>query len=179
MTFLKQLFAIRAVDASLFDEAFIQRVPLADVQILIDGYRTHFGALQAVTKDPGGDQLRFAHGSLRATLELDSEGKAAGLRFHDEQSETDRHALERVLRAERAFAAWFAQGFLDQLPVEQVDARNAQLRAAEGPFDRVDSRGGVYYAVFANAENIAEIATLADGKISYLSLGPAVPKSSP
>ena len=116
--------------------------------------------------------------SLRATVELDGDGKVAGLRFHDEQSPADRTALERLLRADHADAAWFAQGFLDQISLAQVDALTAQVRAAEGTFVRVDSRAGVYYAVFANAENIVQIATTPSGKIAYLTLAPGTPKTA-
>ena len=178
VAFVHALFAAPTVDASLFDAAFTQRVPLTAVQTQIDSYRQRLGALQAVEQDPTGDQLRFASGSLRATIEFDNEGKVAGLRFHDEQSPADRVALERLLRAQNADAAWFAQGFLDQFSVAQIDALTGQVRAAEGAFVRVDSRAGVYYAVFANAENIVQIATTASGKIAYLTLAPGTPKTA-
>jgi hypothetical protein len=177
VAFLHALFATPTIDASLFDVAFVQRVPVADVQTLVDGYRQRLGALQAVEHDATGDQLRFANGSLRATVELDEAGKAAGLRFHDEQSETDRAAIVRVLSSAHADSAWFTQAFLDQISISQIDALSAQVRAAEGSFVRVDSRAGVYYAVFANAENIVQIATSRSGKIAYLTLAPGTPKT--
>jgi hypothetical protein len=177
VAFLQALFATATVDPSLFDVAFVQRVPVADVQTLVDGYRQRLGTLQTVERDPTGDQLRFANGTLRATVELDGAGKVAGLRFHDEQSETDRAAILRVLSSDHADSAWFTQGFLDQISVSQIDALSAQVRAAEGPFVRVDSRAGVYYAVFANAENIVQIATSKSGKIAYLTLAPGTPKT--
>jgi hypothetical protein len=160
VAFLHALFATPTIDASLFD-----------------GYRQRLGALQAVEHDATGDQLRFANGSLRATVELDEAGKAAGLRFHDEQSETDRAAIVRVLSSAHADSAWFTQAFLDQISISQIDALSAQVRAAEGSFVRVDSRAGVYYAVFANAENIVQIATSRSGKIAYLTLAPGTPKT--
>ena len=178
VSFLRALFRSTPVDASLFDEAFTQRVPLADVQLLVDGYRKRLGELQAVTHDSSGDQLRFANGSLRATVQLDAAQKVAGLRFHDEQSEADRAAVERVLRADRADAAWFTQGFLDQFPLAQIDALTAQTRTAEGAFSHLESRAGVYYAVFANAENNIQIATSASGRIAFLVLGPATPRGT-
>ena len=177
VAFLHALFATPAIDASLFDVAFVQRVPVADVQTLVDGYRQRLGALQTVEHDSTGDQLRFANGSLRATVELDDAGKVAGLRFHDEQSDTDRAAIVRVLSSEHADSAWFTQAFLDQISISQIDALSAQIRAAEGPFVRVDSRAGIYYAVFANAENIVQIATSRSGKIAYLTLAPGTPKT--
>jgi hypothetical protein len=176
--FVQRLFSGATIDASLFDEAFVQRVPIADVQALVDGYRQRLGALKAVTHDSGGDRLTFAHGSLRATLDLDPQGKAAELRFHDEQSDTDRKALERVLRAPHVAADSFTQGFLDQVSAAQVDAQNEQLRALEGAFLRVESREGVYYAVFERAENIVEIETARSGKIAYLRLSPGTPRVS-
>lgn len=178
VAFLHALFGAPTVDASLFDAAFTQRVPVIAVQTQIDSYRQRLGALQTVDHEPTGDRLRFANGSLRATVQLDDAGKVAGLRFHDEQSDVDRTALERLLRAEHADAAWFAQGFLDQITVAQVDELTAKVRAAEGAFDHVDSRAGVYYAVFANAENIAQIATTRAGKIAYLTLSPGTPKTA-
>ncbi len=179
VVFLQRLFAAPAIDASLFDGAFVQRVPLADVQTLVDDYRRRLGPLRSVAHDATGDQLSFVHGSLRATVELDAAGKAADLRFHDEQSPLDRRALVRVLRARHVAAAWFTQGFLDQLSASDVDARAAQLTAAEGSFVRVDSRAGVYYAIFKNAENIVEIQTSASGKIAYFAFGAATPTGSP
>ena len=178
VAFLQALFRTPAVDASLFDAAFTQRVPVTAVQTQIDSYRVRLGALQSVEQDPTGDRLRFANGSLRATVELDGAGKVAGLRFHDEQSRTDRTALERLLRADHADAAWFAQGFLDQITVAQIDELTGKVRATEGAFERVDSRAGVYYAVFANAENIVQIATTPTGKIAYLTLSPGTPKTA-
>ncbi len=175
VAFVRALFAAPTVDASLFDAAFTQRVPLTAVQTQIDSYRRRLGTLQTVEQYPTGDRLHFASGSLRATIEFDTEGKVAGLRFHDEQSPADRMAIERLLGAPHADAAWFAQGFLDQISVAQVDALTAQVRAAEGTFVRVDSRDGVYYAVFANAENIVQIETTASGKIAYLTLAPGTP----
>jgi hypothetical protein len=177
VAFLRALFATDTIDASLFDVAFVQRVPVADVQTLVDGYRQRLGALQTVERDPTGDQLRFANGSLRATVEIDDAGKVAGLRFHDEQSEVDRAAIVRVLSSDHADSTWFTQGFLDQISISQIDALSAQVRAAEGPFVRVESRAGVYYAVFANAENIVQIATSRSGKIAYLTLAPGTPKT--
>ena len=177
VAFLHALFSTPTVDASLFDTAFTQRVPIAVVQTQIDSYRQRLGDLQTVEQDPTGDQLRFKSGSVRATVELDGSGKVAGLRFHDEQSPTDRMALERLLRADHADAAWFSQGYLDQIPLVQADALTAQVRAKEGAFIRVDSRAGVYYAVFANAENIVQIATTPSGKIAYFTLSPGTPKT--
>lgn len=178
VAFLRALFATPTVDASLFDTAFTQRVPVAAVQTQIDSYRGRLGALRSVEPDATGDQLRFEDGSLRATLEFDGGGKVAGLRFHDEQSPTDRSKLERLLRAERADAGWFAQAFLEQVSLAQIDASIARVRAAEGAFVRVDSRAGVYYAVFTNAENIVQISTTSSGKIAYLTLGPGTPNAS-
>ena len=178
VAFLRALFAARTVDASLFATAFTQRVPVSVVQTQIDSYRGRLGALQTIDQDPTGDRLVFAGGSLRATVELDADGKAAGLRFHDEQSPADRTALDRLLRADHADAAWFSQGFLDQISLSDVDALTAKVRTAEGAFVRIDSRAGVYYAVFANAENIVQIATTPSGKIAYLTLAPGTPKTA-
>ncbi len=178
VAFLRELFATPTVDASHFDVAFTQRIPVAAVQTQVDGYRGRLGALQSVDQDPTGDQLRFAAGSLRATVEFDSGGKVAGLRFHDEQSPADRTGLERLLRADHADAAWFSQGFLDQISLAEVNALTAQVRAAEGSFIRVESRAGVYYAVFTSAENIVQISTTSSGKIAYLTLGPGTPKTA-
>jgi hypothetical protein len=176
VAFVRRLFTTQTVDASLFDDAFLQRVPVADVQTLVDGYRQRLGALKGAAHDPGGERLTFARGSLRATLDLDPQGKAAGLRFHDEQSDADARALERVLRARNVTADWFSQGFLDQFSAAQVDAQNAQLRATEGAFVRLESRTGVYYAVFERAENIVEIETARSGKIAYLRLLAGTPR---
>lgn len=178
VSFLQTLFRATPIDASLFDAAFTQRVPLADVQTLVDGYRQRLGSLQSVERDANGAQLRFANGSLRATVQLDASDKVAGLRFHDEQSDTDRTAVERALRSEHADPAWFTQGFLDQIPLAQFDALTAATRSAEGPFSHVESRAGVYYAVFANAENNVQIATSASGKIAFFVLGPATPRGA-
>jgi hypothetical protein len=178
VAFLRTLFSTPNTDASLFDEAFTQRVPVSDVQTLVDGYRQRLGGLKKVKHDPTGDQLWFANGSLRATVELDARGKVAGLRFHDEQSAADRAALERVLRTEHADPDWFSHGFLDQISTPQLDQQTAQLRSTEGAFVRIDSRSGVYYAVFANAENIVQIETTASGKIAYLRFSPGAPRSN-
>jgi beta-lactamase class A len=177
-TALESMFHAKAVDPSLFAETFTAQVPVSTVQGLIDGYRRRFGELRSVAKDGSDYQLTFPKGSLRATINLDSNGKIAGLLFHDEVSDADRAALERVLKADHVSPEWFADSFLAQVPVVQLDAGLAQIRAQEGKFAKVEVRNGSYYSVFEKGENKTQIALDSAGKITTLFLGPPTARTS-
>jgi hypothetical protein len=175
VTLLERMFHETAIDPGMFATSFTESVPVKQVQGYVDDVRNRLGSLTSAKKDADEYQLAFAKGSLRATLILDSSGKVIGLRFHDEVSDADRAALERVLRADHVSSDWFTAAFMDEVSTATLDGILAKFRADEGAFTRVDVRGGAFYSVFAKGASRTQITTDANGKIVTLFFAPFVP----
>ncbi len=172
------MFEGKAIDGVVLAASFTAQVSVAALQEIVDDFKARLGAVGAIVQDGGDYQMTFAKGSLRATIALDSDGKVSGLLFHDEVSDVDTAALKRALSADAVSADWFAPSFLSALPVDHMNAVLSQLRATEGAFQRVEVRGGMYYAVYEKGESHANIVTDAAGKITYLRLLPFTAKTS-
>jgi beta-lactamase class A len=177
-TVLQTLFTAKAVDPSLLDPAFAGSVPVASLQSALDDYRSRLGPLGSVAKSGSDYALTFARGALLATLTLDSAGKVSGLLLHDETSTAIRQALERFFTSKSADSDWFAPAFLAVIPIDQIHALVGQIVAQEGAYERVELRGGAFYAVFEKVENHATAALDDRGRFTALRLFPPVARTS-
>lgn len=92
------------------------------------------------------------------------------------QALTPQAAVERLLRAEHASADWFTADFLAQVPLGRIDAVMAQYRTQGGAFERVESRDGVLYAVFAKGEAKTQVVLDSQGRFTGLLFGSLVIK---
>lgn len=175
---LQTLFSSKSVDESVFDATFAAAVPAAALQAIVDDFRARLGALTSVAKNGSDYALTFSKGTLLATIAFDSSGKVSGLLFHDETSATDRAALQRFFSEKPAKAEWFAPSFLEAVPLAQIQTVLDQIAAQEGSFERLELRGGAYYAVFEKAENHVLVVTDANGKFTMLRLLPPVARAT-
>ena len=122
--------------------------------------------------------MTFERGTLLASISLDAGGKIGGLVFHDETNDATRAALERFFTDRAPSAASFSDAFLAHIPLAQIAAITAQIKASEGKFVRLDLRDGAYYAVFEKAENHVQAALDAASKFTLLLLRPATARTS-
>lgn len=83
-------------------------------------------------------------------------------------------ALERLFTADSLAAEWFAQPFLDQIPVEQIEAFLDQVTAELGAFQRVEPEGDRYRVVFEDGVVPTLVSLDEAGRIQGLRLLPVV-----
>jgi hypothetical protein len=165
---LVALLAAPASSAALFSSNAQGATP-ATVGRYVTFYEKSIGMPTAVVRD-GADYVILApRGALRADLSLDPTGKIDTIRFHDELSPVNADALARVLRATALQTEWFAANPARDAAVARTQKIVDGLHAALGAFVRVETRHGVYVAVFARGETHAQISADNSGRIIYLS----------
>jgi hypothetical protein len=168
---LKAIFTAKTVDPQLFAASFTAQVPVSSVQSIVETFKAQLGELSSI-EAAGSDEELVSKGSLLATVALDAQGKITGLLLHDEVDAANQAALERVLRADRVSADWFAPSFLAHVPAAQVDDVLAQIRLELGAFRRVTVRNGSYYSVFEKGESRTNVMIDTTGKINALLFRP-------
>ncbi len=169
---LKAIFTAKTVDPQLFAASFTAQVPVSSVQSIVETFKAQLGELSSIEAAGSDEELVFSKGSLLATVALDAQGKITGLLLHDEVDAANQAALERVLRADRVSADWFAPSFLAHVPAAQVDDVLAQIRLELGAFRRVTVRNGSYYSVFEKGESRTNVMIDTTGKINALLFRP-------
>jgi len=169
---LREILSGSPVDGSIFADSFTAQVPATKVRSIVEDYRARLGDVATIGPAGAGTDylITFAHGTLLATMQLNWNGKISGLLFHDEVSEGDRAALERFFSASAPRSEWFAPSFLTQVPMTQILATTSQIVAQEGPYKRLVTRDGVYYAVFEKFQNHVSAQTDAQGRFVALLL---------
>lgn len=168
VTALQRLFAATPLSASLFTPAFLDKVPVSDVQSYVDSYKARLGAPTAIARDGVDWALTSPNGSIKVKFALDARGRISSLLFHDELSGDNQAALQRVLAATTISPEWFEPSYLDDVPTAKVESLLADLHAKLGAFVRVETRAGRYFAIFEKGETHAQISADPDGKIDYL-----------
>jgi beta-lactamase class A len=72
---LTQLFQVEAVASTWFAPSFLQQVPFAQIQPLIDDLKQSLGTLQSIQQREEGYGLVFERGTLPARIRLDAQGR--------------------------------------------------------------------------------------------------------
>jgi hypothetical protein len=166
---LRALFASPTNAAGLFSAEFANRIPPATIGRYVLFYEASIGIPTAIGRDGDDYELTAPRGSLRATIELDAEGKIATLRFHDEISLGNADALKRILESKALLTDWFAPTPSRDVAVGRTQKIVDGLHAALGAYERTDVRHGTYVAVFERGETHAQISADRSGRIVYLS----------
>jgi len=165
---LERLFARATPDSASFAPSFLAKVSISDIASFVDSYKSRLGAPASIDKDGGEWKLRSAQGSIKVDIACDARGRISSLLFHDELSADNLAALQRVLAAGTIAPEWFEPSYLNDIPTTKLESLLADMHAALGPFVRVETRGGAYFAIFEKGESHAQISAGPDGRIDYL-----------
>jgi hypothetical protein len=162
------LFASPKIDPSLFTANFVSKIPIDGVQEFIASYKQRLGEPKSFVRE--GTQLRIIspRGSISCDIALDQQGKISNLLFHDELSQSDLDALQKIMSSPSADPALFEESFKTDVPMTKVDDVIGGLRKKFGPFVRIETRRRGYFVVFDHGEAHAQISVNAQGKIDYL-----------
>jgi beta-lactamase class A len=85
---------------------------------------------------------------------------------------TPQAALERLFTAPTPQADWFAESFLSQVPLAQVEQILAEVRTSLGTYQSVEPDGENYRVIFEKGQVAAQIALSSTGQITGLLLQP-------
>ena len=91
-----------------------------------------------------------------------------------DQRERVRSLLERIIEPPEPPEALFAKSFLEIVSLYQVAAALREVKAAAGPFERVENRGERWYAVFAKGEAQVQLKTDEFGRVVLLTVQPVL-----
>ncbi len=94
------------------------------------------------------------------------------------QPQTPKEVLEQFFRSEELQADWFADAFLEQVSLTQIEAIRSQFSAQLGDFQRVEGKTSPFTVVFAQGSVMADVALDDAGKIAGLRFSQAQPTSA-
>lgn len=95
------------------------------------------------------------------------------------QPTTPATALERFFTADEVQADWFADNFLAQVPLAQIEELRQQIAAQLGAFQGIEGEESPFTVIFAQGNVRAEIVLDDAGKIVGLRLTPAQSATEP
>lgn len=95
------------------------------------------------------------------------------------QSDTPQAILERFLTSDEVQADWFADDFLAQVPLAQIEELRQQITAQLGAYQRIEGTTSPFTVVMAGGNLTAAITLDDTGKIAGLRLNPAQPPPEP
>lgn len=78
---LERFFTVPEVDPAWFAQSFLDQVPAAQLEPLLEGLTAELGAYRGVEGDAGEYTVLFERGTVPARLVLNAEGQIAGLQF--------------------------------------------------------------------------------------------------
>ncbi len=94
------------------------------------------------------------------------------------QPSTPAAALEQFFTADELQTEWFADEFLAQVPLAQIEKLRGQITDQLGAFDRVKGEASPFTVVFAQGNATAAITLNEDGQIAGLRIMPAAVTAS-
>jgi hypothetical protein len=169
---IARLFTEPVMSQSWFTPSFLAAMPLERVSAITTGITGQLGPYQSIQQNIDSFTVRFANGSVQATVQMDGDAIAA-LRFFDTQSDAASGSLAALFSSEKISTDWFAPAFLAQFPAAQIQSAVSDIRKQLGRFQSADaSSDGSYTVTFDKGTDRVQITLDGDGKVSALSLDP-------
>ena len=170
---ISRLFTEPAIDPAWFGAGFLATVPMEKVATILSDVIATLGPYKGI--DPNGVSytLTFARGTLQAEGAIDGAGIFTGLSFNRMQSAVAEERLTALVQTSDVPTAWFSDLYLAAVPIEQVTAMIAEMKAHAGAFRSIFAApDGTYDVALAKGRYSARIYHGRDGKILGLIFRP-------
>ncbi len=153
---LVRVLTVTPIQAGWFAPSFLAQVSLAQIRQATASILTDLGPYKSVSAETNGSYLiRFARGTATAQIHLDGESRIDELLINNihltgappSTAIGPKAALARLFTSVLILPTWFAPAFLAQASVDQVRQAIAQVEAAYGPYQGIDSLTAGAYRV--------------------------------